>query len=1475
MRKPFKIIRNILIAFFLMLVLIFFAVQLPAVQSWLGHRLADYLSNEWNTEVRIGSVDIDLWSKLNIRDIYVEDQRGDTLGYIHNLSVNSYTFDRHTGDIVVNDVEIQDLYFNLVRPQGEKYLNYKFLVDYFTSPEDSTKSGGLFILKHMALSNGRFNYINENKPVKDYFGIDWHNLKITNIDLDVSNFYAEGDSISAKINHMSADEKTGFSLLEMSNDLIMVGGDLHMNNADFRSKNSFIKGDLNFVFNSIDDIDYFEERVKMKHRFEHAEILLDELAYFSYELKGFQQLVSLKGNVRGTIANLKGRDLEISLNENTRFRGNIEMEGLPEIDQTFISMDIKELTSNKSELDQIQLPPFDSLHYLKTPNNFGALGQITYKGNFTGFINDLVSYGTITTAIGNVRTDISLKEDAAINDYLYTGGLTLVAFDLGKFYQSEVIGPISADLTVQGKGLELKKVDATFQGDIQGLVLNGYNFTNINADGTFRHKSFAGDFIIDDPNVSVDFTGSIDFTKPLPILYFDSQIFHLNLKAINILPDYNYSSVSGNINVKSEGLEFDKFVGEIILEDITYCAQERDYEISHLSLISERNGEPTITLNSSVAFAEIKGDFDVKEIGESMTEIASKIIPTFDAPHRKHRTQNFVMNLHILDFTQISEIFIPELVVAPNTMIKLVVDEPESYFESIVVSDKIKFEDNSIESLVLDIRRPDESFYVTVTSDKLSIGEDIQFPSLAIDARTESDTLYTSVVWGAGSSGHSGDINGALAIRDYNRYDFLFGKSSFTLKDQNWSFKQLSKISMDSSDFKIQNLEIRNLDQIISAEGLVNHDPLSNLLINLQNFDLSSINSFTGSETKFYGIVNGSANVRDVYNEMIFSNNTQLSAFKINDYNIGDLDIISTWDQTQKQLRIDGSLQKNLESINPLTRYTPISFSGYYRPKQEKSPLDLTATINQLDLSFINAFLSPGILKIEGFASGTMAITGQPDAPQMRADALLKDASVFIDYLNTKYYIEDKIGVYPDMFTFDHIPIHDVEGHQGFLTGTMLHENFGDWNYDISVDMEEPMLALNTNEELNSLYYGKAYTTGSINIYGYEDKLEFDIVMKSEKGTELSMPMGNTGEQSFESFIRFVNPNDTIKEEPINLSGIKLNFQLEITPDAQFQIIFDESVGDMMKGSGKGHINMEINNLSSFNMYGQVELVRGNYLFTLKNLINKEFTINPGGTIAWFGDPFGGELDIDAIYKVSASLYDLIPDPSYQSGQRVPVNLIMKLNDKIFNPTIDFGIDLPTVDQVTRSRVDAIISTEQERNRQAFALLVLRRFVSPPNVTSDHNSTNAIAANSTEFLSSQISNWLSQISDDFNLGFNYSPGDDISNEEIALALSTQLFNERLALSSNVGVSRNTSAAAGSQNTTNLIGDLRLEYKITPEGKIRLVVYNESNDFRMADTQQAPYTQGVGVIYRQDFDNFEEFTKGFKELLRGKDKKPNS
>jgi hypothetical protein len=452
------------------------------------------------------------------------------------------------------------------------------------------------------------------------------------------------------------------------------------------------------------------------------------------------------------------------------------------------------------------------------------------------------------------------------------------------------------------------------------------------------------------------------------------------------------------------------------------------------------------------------------------------------------------------------------------------------------------------------------------------------------------------------------------------------------------------------------------------------------------------------------------------------------------------------------------------------------------------------------------------------------------------------------------------------MFAFDNIKIYDEEGNAGILTGQVLHKNFTDWQYDVLVDMDKPLLTMNTKEGDNSDFYGKAYTSGFLNISGYGSQTFFDMTLKSEKGTVFNLPMSSSGELQFDSYIQFVNPLDTAtkKELKADLSGITMNMQLDVTEDAEFQIIFDEAVGDVMKGRGKGHLSMIINNLSTFNMYGMLELTQGSYLFTLKNLLNKPFEVKPGGSIAWYGDPMAAELDMQAIYKVSASLNDIIPDPNQTTGKRVPVNLIMGLQGKMMNPTIGFDLELPQSDQLTKSRLASIVSTEQERNRQAFALLVMGRFISPPNITQTGGTGVGLASNGSELISNQISNWLSQISDDFDLGFNYRPGDKISNEQIELALSTQLFNDRVSVTGNFGVARGN---ANTSQTTNYIGDVRVEYNITQDGKIRLMVYNESNDRRMTTTTQSPYTQGIGVIYQEEFDNWKQLADGIQKIFQ--------
>lgn len=1452
----------------------YFALQLPAVQTWLAHRLSDYLSNAWDTRVSVGTVKIDLWANLSATDIYIEDRQGDSLIYIAEVDAENYSYDGESGKLVINRLHLNQPYFNLVRHSGDSLLNYSFLVDYFQT-NDTTPSNNFIAVNHAHILGGRFNFIDENETRETSSGIDWQNIQLSNIELEVNEFRLQNDSIHSFISHLALNEVSGFELKEFAQEFTMVNGDIRMQNTELITGESHIRGDLGFTFKSVDDFDLFETAVPMHHELRNSRLNLIDLAYFSPELKGFDIPLTIDGTIKGTVANLRGRNLDLKFKNASRFRGKVDLEGLPDIDRTYITMDIDELTTTKEELEQIPLSPFDGKTFLKVPDNISYLGQITYRGDFTGFISDFVTYGMVSTAIGNVNADISFKEEPSIQDYAYSGAIHMQQFQLGTFYQSDMLGAISCDLDIQGTGLELQKVNATFEGQIQSLNVNGYNYQNILASGNFRHRAFSGNVEVNDDNLLMSFDGTIDFAQQDPMLDFEARIQYSNPAALHVLTDYQYTGLSGDFSVHSEGLEFEKFVGDIQIKDLSYCAMDNDYSLNSLRIESKRLGTPTIKLQSDFAYAELKGDFSISQITPAIMEIGSTIFPSFKPEVRKHKTQNFTLDARIYDVSALTEVFMPELTIAAGTRINLEVNEPASFFQTTISSPKITYGANTIDGLTIDIHHPDESFYLTASCDLLN-SSDILFRDIALDGRTLKDTLYTALSWNNGNQQFEGDINGKLAIRDFNSFDFLFGQSSFTLEKEKWFFAQGAKIGIDSTVIHLQEVNLQNELQRIHIGGLLHNAKSSEIKLEIEAFDLKNLNVFLGEDYVFEGVVNAKATVRDPYNDAIFNSNLTVEKLVINQHAIGDLTALTTWNPQSSELRIDGNLEKEVMTRLGLSKEKPLSFSGYYRPNNTKSPLDLTATIRDLDLDFINAFLEPEILDIKGYASATMAITGTPDAPQMRADAFLRDASVYIYYLNTTYHLQNRIGIYPDMFTFDHIPIKDEFGKSGLLTGQMLHENFSQWNFDLMIDMEEPMLAMNTGEAQNSMYFGQAYTTGTVNISGYDSNLEFDISLRSEKGTNISLPMGTGSEQEFENFIRFRAPGDTLKkEEPLNLSGIKLNLQLEITPDADFKIIFDESIGDIIYGAGRGNLQMVINNLATFSMYGGVELTRGKYDFNLKNLINKSFTLQPGGTISWFGDPYGGEMNLKAIYPIQASLYDLIPDPTFQNANRVAVELGMNMTGKIFSPGIDFSIDLPSVDQLTKSRVNAVISTDQERNRQAFALLAMKRFISPPNVNADHSSTSAIAANGTEFLSSQISSWLSQISDDFNLGFNYNPGDDISSEQVALALGTQLFNERLSLSSNFGVARNNNTAAANQNATNIIGDIRIEYKITPEGKIRLVMYNESNDFRATTVQQSPYTQGVGVIYREDFDSLDELIEGFKKMLKGEDKSSSS
>ncbi len=1446
-------------AFLLALVL---SLQIHAVQTWGGHRLAEYLSSEWNRKVEIERVRIDLWARLVLDGLYIEDHKGDTLLYTKELHMAIYSFSSEDSKFESQSISLIEPNIELKRYAGETDWNYQFLSDYFSSdePKDTTSNFSVWVGK-LNVENARFEYFDYNLPAVLDGTFFEEQLEISNFTSEIENFEMKGDVIQANIESLKFKERSGLNIDHLQAHFRMQDNAIQVTELDANLGKTHLVGDLGIYAPNDEAWSDFNNKVKWDIHLQPTELVLNDLSVFSSDLKGFDQVLKINGDISGSLNDLSLWNMNLEFGRLSHFKGNVHLLNAMNTDSLSYEVAVSSLSSDYNDLSTLKSFPFNEGKFLQFPSNVATLGKIQFEGNARGDLSEVELYGKTTTDIGSLTTAIQMSDFDSLAHY--SGQLKLQKFNLGTYYSDPEMGVVSADIRIDGTGLELNNMDLNFEGSISELGFGKYVYTNMNSKGRFKNNFFSGKFDIADANAQAIFDGEIDFTKKQPILNFDLNVNRFDLTAVGIIEDETPAVIAGQFNAHLKGLTISEIEGEFVGANVVYLIDEKIRKLDYFTIDTQQEGARSITLNSDVVFAKLEGNFNYDQLWPSLQDIIADAMPNMTYSSRPHKIQDFNLTIRINDFEFISAAFIPELKVAKGTSLNLYVDEKNNELSGTLGSPFIQYENNKAEDLVIDISRELKSIFLTVQVNEILSENSKYISNLSWDVQSLGDTLYSALMWGNTGDFATGDLNGVFFLNSFDDFEYRIGQSQLVINNQPWYWRQDAAITVCKKEVAINGFQMYNKSEFLGISGMISEHPTSPLRVELGNIDLSMLNSLLGEDLKLKGEANGVLELSNIYDKTIVTSELSLFDLGLNDYEIGSLCVNSTWDSKKERLRADGEIER--DSVQPLR------FAGNYTPKNEASPLDFLLTMNGFDLSILNAFIGEDVLGISGLASSTVSLTGTLEEPQLEGDLLLRKAKLFVPFLQTGFTFTDKIHIDPEMFAFDNVEIFDEEGNAGRLTGQVLHKNFADWQYDVSVEMETPLLTMNTKEGDNTDFYGKAYTTGFLGVSGYGEQTFFDMTLKSEKGTTFILPMSSSGELQFDSYIQFVNPLDTVTKKDLkaDLSGITMNMQLDVTEDAEFQVIFDEAVGDVMKGRGKGHLSMIINNLSTFNMYGMLELTEGSYLFTLKNLLNKPFEVKPGGSIAWYGDPMAAELDMRAIYKSSASLNDIIPDPTQTSGKRVPVNLIMGLQGKMMNPTIGFDLELPQSDQLTKSRLASVISTEQERNRQAFALLVMGRFISPPNITQTGGSGVGLASNGSELISSQISNWLSQISDDFDLGFNYRPGDKISNEQIELALSTQLFNDRVSVTGNFGVAR---GSANTSQTTNYIGDVRVEYNITQDGKIRLMVYNESNDRRMTTTTQSPYTQGIGVIYQEEFDNWKELAAGIQELFKRKSTK---
>ncbi|PKQ65480.1 hypothetical protein BZG02_00285 [Labilibaculum filiforme] len=1445
----------------------------------MSQKIANYITEQTNTPVRIEGVNISPFKSIILKGLYIEDYQQDTLVYVGNLTAKIDSFNIRKQKIFINKLTLDRAYVNLHEDEN-RLFNYDVFLDSLSNGKkgnesDTIQKSWTITVANIDLINSQFGY-HTSYAVPQDFGMNYDDIYVTKLNLQARKIKIIGDSVDFQLQHLSCIEKSGFELKDFTARTWITSHQWGLKDVNITSPNSKLQAE-HLYFNyepGGENWSQFTKKMKLDFQLTSSRVSFLDVAYFNELLLGFRETGFVSGHIYGTIYDLRGRDIDIVYGANTALKGKFYMNGLPYLKDAYLEADFEELTTTISDIEKVYIPGYDKEHF-NLPDYFDNLGLIHYNGQFNGFLNDFVFYGDFETDLGKIETDILFKPNPDSSKLNFKGDLKASNFYLGGLIEQEKVGNVSLNVSVKGF-TETTTTQGVMKGNISKVDFYDYEYKNLSLDGLFANSLFDGRISIEDPNIGFDFNGNIDFSKEIPIMKFSSHLRNAKLFPLHLNTKDPKSELSLSMDANFAGSGFDNANGSIEITNTEYKNSLGEFILNKFTINSFSSPAfKKITLNSDISDAKVEGNYEITQLISSVTNLAYVYFPAY-APGKKFvntdSTNNFKFRIDLKETEPITKLLYPDIKLAPNSSLLGSLNAKAQIIEMHFNSPLLSIQDKSFEELKIDLSTDNKELVIKGRTNKFSFSDQLRLYNLSEKITASNNKVNLDLLWNNWDSiTYSGYVTANARVqksKESNRpfWSINLLPSSIIMADSVWSI-QKSKMIIDSTSFSVDKFRISRDNQFFGLDGKISANPNDSINFEVQNISLKNLNDLTREQNiGIDGTVRGYVQISDFYGDRRSNSNLMLENLVLNRDTLGNFYLISDWDKVEKKL--------SFSSFTDYNNQKELDLQGHYYPGSDSLSIDMT--INKMRLDLLNPYLQENISNITGNASGHVHIEGNTSKPKTSGFLKLDDASFKINELQTTYTCNDSIKITPSELQFNDFKLVDTDQHTATIYGVISHEQYHNFKLDLSVNARSFNI-LNTKITDNELFYGDAYVSGVTTLFGPIFDLDIEVRAKTEKDTKLYVPLNNSGDIEESNFITFVNLNRQSEtkledEYKIDLTGIRLNCDLEITPQTEIQIIFDSKIGDVLKAKGGGNLKLETDTKGDFKIFGDYTIQTGSYLFTLQNVINKKFDLANGGNIKWDGDPYNATININAVYNVKTTLYDLLLNTPYiDNTKKIPVECNMNLSQNLENPMIRFDINFPTLDQQTQSILDGLFSTEDEMNKQILSLLVLNRFYTPEYLRStdpdfeNKNSSYAVGITTSELLSNQLSNWLSQISNDFDIGVSYRPGDNLTNDEIELALSTQVFNDKLTINGNIGTGDSET------NSSDIVGDVDVNLKLDKKGKLQLKAFTRSNEYLVYE--ETRNTQGIGIFYKEDFNTFSDLFRKYLNFLRSnKDEK---
>ena len=1432
--KKFKHICNgiiwTLIVLYLLLIVL---MHLPSVQTFLGKEVAEALADKFGTKVEVGKVNLGFFNRIIIDDVMMYDQQGDSLIYASRLSAKIDYMAATQGKISVSSAQIFGLRANLYRQTAKSPANFQFVLDSLAS-KDTTQHKPLDLhIGSLIIRRGAIAY--NQRDVAPRSGIfSPQHIRVSELSSHILLNHVTDNSIDLLLKKLSFKDESGFKLQSLHFKLQADRQKATLK--EFRllmPRSELVLDDLKATYR-FEGKRFIPESLHFEGGIQQSKITFADVASLVPALRHFDDAVFVSSRFSGTAKSISVPSLNLRTGSgsiNLQARGSYSHAS----SHPAWNADIANLNLSPAGVEFLA----ENLgSKVKIPKEIQRLGTIHLTGKAKGYEKVLSAKGNIETDAGNISLQ-AVKNDDRIKASVDTRGV-----NLGRILDNRKLGTVVAKIDAHGS---MKHIFA--KGNIARFDYGNYDFHNIEIDGDYDMKALRGTASIADPNVNLSVKGDYHLGSRLYAL--DAAINHLRPTVLGMkMHDPSYSLDNISISANNKGKE-----GHL------------DVEAPFVSLYA-------------------RGQYDLTTIYGSIMRLVADKLPTIPgiSKHAAKGYNDFTLQANITSAEVLQRMFGLPLSLSLPVHINGNISDAEKNVNLYINAPNFSWDGSAFHDANIELNTIGDSLRMEA---RISQGLPYEkAPVYRLRAAAADNNLSTLLYYANQSSKLpiTGKIdartqfftsdNGATGVHvTVNPSEIMLGEKKWLLNPADIIYRK--------NELTVDMLNFSHDDQHIIINGKATPQASDSIVADLKDVDVAYIlNLVNFHSVDFAGKASGKAVVKSIFQTPEAYANLDVKDFVFENGPLGTLHAKAAYDNQEGQINIDATAEDGPEHLTVI--------NGYVSPK--RNYIDLGIEAHNTSLKFMENFCGSFLNNVEAWCKGKLNVVGDLKNINLVGD-VVAHGRMHMKQLGTDYTFNHlRAHAIPDDIQFEGDSIYDSHyngkhSHFALIRGGIHHKHLTRLSYDLDIDANN-FLGFDTHEFGDDTFYGTVFATGTVGIHGKSGETIIDIDATPEPHSIFVYNVASPDAISAGSFIHWNdatpyiyrpyspdNDKDKKKDSSSNFSSdMRINFLVNTNPNLTLKLMMDDQTGDYITLNGNGVIRANYYNKGGLDMFGNYVVDHGQYKLTIQNIIKKDFDFQPGGTIAFGGDPYNAPLNLQAKYTVNGvPLSDLNIGRSFSSNN-IRVDCLMDITGTPGAPKVDFSMDLPTVNSDAKQMIYSVINSQEEMNQQVLYLLGIGRFYTQTknNQTSEdasQQSQTSLAMQSllSGTISQQINNVLSSFvnSSNWNFGANISTGNEgFNNAEYEGILSGRLLNNRLLFNGQFGYRDNANA------TQSFIGDFDLRYLIFPNGNLSIHVYNQTNDRYF--TRNSLNTQGVGLIMKKDFFNFRDLL-GIKKKSKDKEK----